>query len=99
MLLFRENSINNYMQENINKEHKELLISLLPDFNVKNRNILDVYGIKYIENFKQYCDVMKKDGIFAEQIELIYISEFLKHNIIIFMDENRKKKTKHKWKI
>lgn len=91
MLLFRENSIN-YMQENIKQEHKECLISLLPDFNVKNKNILDVYEIKEIENFEQYCDVMKKDGVFADQIELIYISEFLKHNLVIFTDENSDQK-------
>ncbi len=91
MLLFRENIIN-YMQENINKEQEESLITLLPYFNDENRNILNAYEIEDIRNLGQYYDVVKKDGVFVNQIELVYISEFLKHNIIIFTDGNRNQK-------
>ncbi|WJG71488.1 hypothetical protein [Spiroplasma ixodetis] len=90
VLLFRINVIE-YMKKNINEEQKNILIGLLPEFNSKNEIALRLQNIKEAKTFEEYCEIMKKDGIYGDHYELFNISEFLNHNIIIFADNDRKK--------
>lgn len=91
MLKFRTNVIE-HMEKFATPEDVEIFLTeeFVEDFNEKNKNnsILKAENLLPLaaNDLKNYCLIMKKDGVFADQFELKFISKFLECNVIFFQD-------------
>lgn len=84
--LFRTNAIE-YFKQNISQDDRNMLPGLFEEFNENNKTAIAKGIIQRVESIEQYFQALATPTIFADAMELKYISEFLNCTIKIYIQE------------